>query len=160
MSSSNWKMDKVLSDTLQGIGIALVRGTWRDVAAAILKSEPIRALVTEQILKQLQKECAHLCGKDVSLLRRSTASDLVSLRWSSLIDEWKKESPLFYAFLLAVAAPSRSRNVIKGIDLESRFPVLCMAGSILLKERNTHMSAIQHLTGLIVFHGDCSKQVS
>ena len=61
-------------------------------------------------------------------------------------------------FLLTIAAPSRPRNVSKGVNLASQFPVICMAESMLLKEHRLHMCALQHLTRLILFHGDCSKQ--
>ena len=129
------------------------------MAAAAMKCEPIRAIIIELILDALKAECVHLCGQRVSLLRRTTPSDLVSLKWGSVISEWKKETPLFYSFLFAVAAPPRPKNATKGISLTSRYPAVCMAGSILMNERNKHMSAIQHLVGILLFHGDCHKLV-
>jgi len=36
---------------------------------------------------------------------------------------------------------------------------VCMAGAVLLRQRNVHMSALHHIVGLILFHGNISKLV-
>lgn len=71
----------------------------------------------------------------------------------------QKRSSNLFKFLLSVAAPKRSRNKAKGVNTNTRYPSICTAGSILLRERNCMMSAVQHLVGVILFHGDVHKQV-
>lgn len=73
--------------------------------------------------------------------------------------ELQQKAPIFFAFLLAVASPHRPRNIHKGTTLESRYPAITMAAAVLLKERSDRMSALQHLVGIILFHGNASKQV-
>ena len=152
-------VEKVLCPSMEGVGVALAQGSWREVAAAVMKSVPLRTIVTELILNTIRAECTHLCGHGVSLLHKSTPQDLKAFRWEAVIEEWKREAPLFHAFLFAVAAPPRPRNVIKVVDITSRYPAICMGGAMLLKERNACMSAIHYLSGIILFHGDCKKQV-
>lgn len=74
---------------------------------------------------------------------------------TSLVSEWRKEAPTLYKFLLA------SANACE----DEVYP-LSMAGSILLKTRNIHMSAVQlqrlqHCTEDIdarkVFHKHCGR---
>lgn len=36
---------------------------------------------------------------------------------------------------------------------------VCMAGAMLLRQRNIHLSALHHIVGLVLFHGNISKQV-
>lgn len=93
--SSGWSAEKVLCHLLQGIGKVMVQGSWRDVAAVVLKSEPLRTLVIEQILKDMNVECSHLCGRGISISRQSTPQKLVSIWWADIVDEWKKQCPFF-----------------------------------------------------------------
>ena len=60
-----------------------------------------------------------------------------------------KKLALLFAFLEAVGAPDRRRNVRKGVVQETRYPALCTAAAVLLKERCEDMHALQHLLGLM-----------
>ena len=87
--------------------------------------------------------CDHRCGKKkVPILRKSKADDLLQFSWEKLQSEWKEEAPTLYRILTAIAAPRLAAE-------------LC----ILLRSGNQHMSALQHLIGLILFHGNVTKQV-
>ena len=73
--------------------------------------------------------------------------ELASFSFSHLLDEWASNAPLFLQFLSTSAS-------------QVNFAGLCSAGSILLRERNVHLSALHHIVGLIHFHGNASKLVS
>lgn len=75
-----WCAEKVLCHTLQGIGKAMVQGSWRDNAAAVLKSEPLSTLV---IPKDLNVECSYLSSRDFN----SAPQKLVSIRWAGIVVE-------------------------------------------------------------------------
>ena len=73
--------------------------------------------------------------------------------WVSLAAELKKESPLLFSMLCAVGAPPRPRNVRKGVTEASRYPAICTAAAVLLKERCETMCALQHVLGIILSMG-------
>lgn len=148
-------VQKILSESLRGIGIALSSGNWRSVANAVMKSEQVSRLVIQMVINRLAQECDHLCErKDFSsILRKQNPKDLVSLNWESIMSEWRKHAPIFHSMLLKIAKCSSNQG-------DRKLPAICMAGGILLKQRNIRMLALQHITGLILFHGDVSKMVS
>lgn len=145
---------KKLSESLRGIGLSLSSGNWRSVANAVMKSEPVSRLVIQMVINRLAKECDHLCEQKgfTSILRKNNPADLVSLKWESILKEWQRQSPIFHSMLLAVSKCSSKQS-------DRKIPAICMAGGILLKQRNMRMLALQQLTGLILFHGDVSKMV-
>ena len=86
--------------------------------------------------------------------------DLQSFDWTALAGELKREAPLLFAVLMAAGAPPRPRNVRKGATEESCYPAICTGATILLKEGCGFLSTLQHVIGIILFHGNASKQVS
>ena len=107
----------------------------------------------DRLAATLDEECKHLCSlKFFSVLRKCTPEQLSSLCLTDLLDEWKREPPLLHRFLLTISC-------CKGVPSNDKIPPICMAGSILLRTRNIHMSAMQHYTGLLLFHGNATKQV-
>ena len=145
---------RILPPNLRRIGLSLLNRTSlvnAVLADSILKEELLAAIVNE-----LMRECDDLCGKKkVSILRKSKADDLLQFSWEKLQSEWKEEAPTLYRILTAVATPRLAAELG-----EDKLPSVCVAGSILLRSRNLHMSALQHLIGLILFHGNVRKQVT
>jgi len=88
----------------------------------------------------------------VAVLRGLEPADLAAFDFRHLFDEWKSCAPIILQFLCSVANKqvSVSKENCAGI---------CTAGAVLLRERNIHMSAMHHIAGLILFHGNASKMV-
>ena len=107
------------------------------------------------VFSELNLQCEALCKlKDgPSLLRQSTPAALAKFNFSDLIDEWKRKAPLLLSFLCTVTGSREHDPELSGL------PGLCMAGSTLLRQRNMHMSALHHMTGIILHHGNASKMV-
>lgn len=149
-----------LSKSLRSIGLALYRGNCQSVAHAVMKCTDTSSLVISLVLEKLMVECEILCSSSSqSTLRMTSPENLQAFDWSAIADELKQKAPLLFAVLMAVGAPPRPRNIRKGVTEESRYPGVCTAAAILLKERCDNMSALQHLVGIILFHGNASKQV-
>ena len=152
---------RFVSASLRPIALALYRGNWQSVAQAVMKCDEISCRVVDLVLKRLQDECEKMCSCSTkSTLRKSSPDDLQSIDWNAIVSELKREAPLLFAVLMAAGAPPRPRNVHKGTTEESRYPAICTAAAVLLKERCEFMSSLQHLIGIILFHGNASKQVS
>ena len=96
--------------------------------------------------------CFALWKKKSSVLRALTPAELGSLSFEQLLDEWQSYAPLFYEFLSCAANVHAS-------ELKEKCIGLCISGAVLLRERNIHMSAVHHIAGLILFHGNASKMV-
>ena len=128
----------------------------------LFKQQPIHGRELSQVCQIIETEVLHLCSSSSfqSVLRQSSKESLMAFNWSTIISEWQHEAPTILAVLKAIVGPNRTRNVKKGVSLESRYPALCAAGAILLKERNQQMSLIHHVIGLLLFHGGISKAVS
>lgn len=154
-------IERIMSASLRPIALALVSANWQSIAQAAMKCNEVSVAIVDLVIKQLRSECEQLCSHSKnSMLRRSSPEDLQSFNWLSVASELRKEAPILFAVLTAVAAPPRPRNVHKGATEESRLPAICTAAAVLLKERCTFMSALQHLLGITLFHGNASKQVS
>ena len=91
---------------------------------------------------------------------RCASHHQMTIDWNAIVSELKREAPLLFAVLMAAGAPPHPRNVHKGTTEESRYLAICTAAAVLLKERCKFMSSLQHLIGIILVHGNASKQVS
>ena len=151
---------RVMSPTLRPIALALYRGNWQSIARSVMKCSALSAIVVELVLKRLREECELLCSRSKrTKLAHSSPDELQSFSWTSVATELKQKAPILYAMLSTVGAPLRPRNIHKGASEESRYPAICTAAAVLLKERCDYMCALQHLVGVILFHGNASKQV-
>ena len=107
-------------------------------------------IAMKDIMNCLQQQCSALCKKKEthSIWRALQPKELMSFSFHQLISEWKLIAPLLYQFLVAAANATDSDVVSIG-----------SAGAILLRQRNIHMSALHHIIGLVLFHGNASKLV-
>ena len=137
---------RILPPNLRRIGLSLLNRT--SIVNAVLADSVLKEELLAAVVNELMRECDHLCGKKkVSTLRKSKA-----FSWEKLQSEWKEEAPTLYQILTAVATPRLAAEFS-----EDKLPSVCVTGSILLRSRNLHMSALQHLIGLILFHGNVRK---
>ena len=139
--------NKQLPSEYEAIGKALVHGTPKRIANAVMKCKPISKFVVENVLCTVSTEVNSLCSrKNPSLLRKTGKQDLIKYSMQTLCLEWKTRSSIFYAFLMTVAL---SRN-----NKQSHWlPSVALAGSILLKQRNSHMSATGAVIGILLKTG-------
>ena len=66
------------------------------------------------------------------LLKGTSLEDLKKFRWSNLMKGWKREAPVLYKVLRAIATPLQ----LSLRKLQSLMPVTGSAGAMLLKARN------------------------
>lgn len=139
-------VNKKLSSDLEPVGKALAHGPPSRIAKAILKSKTLRKEVIAQVLRAVSTEVSQLCSrKNPSLLRKTSKDDLLNFELSKLCDEWKERAPTFYAFLLTCCSTKRT--------IHDSLPSVAVSGSILLKQRNNHMSATGNILGILIKTG-------
>ena len=76
------------------------------------------------------------------MLRAKTKEDFASFEFQNLCMEWKEKAPLFYAFLMTVATSNNKND-------QQWFPSVAIAGSVLLKQRNSHMNGCATILGIL-----------
>ena len=115
---------------------------------------PMQDLVVKCLLELLHQQCVALCQKKEmsSVLRALQPQELISFSFHQLVDEWANIAPL----LLKVLATAAN---VDPFDPACNITGICTAGAVLLRQRNVHMSALHHIAGLILFHGNASKLV-
>ena len=117
----------------------------------MFKCADFKDKLIDKVMAQLTEECKHLCSKNLnSILRKCSPQQLLDL--GDLMTEWQREAPLLHRFLVTAASSTSAPTTTQA-------PPICLAGSILLRTRNIHMSALQHIVGLLLFHGNATKQV-
>ena len=138
------RVTKELNGDLAKVGTALARGPVNRLAGAILKDETLRGEVIAKVTRLISNECNMLCSRrNPSLLRKNSKEDLTNFSFADLCLEWKERAPIFYAFLMACAT-----NKTK--DQPEWLPSVTIAGSVLLKQRNSHMTATASILGILM----------
>lgn len=136
-------MLKTLTGDSAKLAIALGRGTSAlNVAKTILKSDEFRENIVSKVMNMVSSECDALCSrKNPSILRRSSKTDLENFSFKNVCDEWKEKAPIFYKFLMSCASKNKQ---------DKWFPSVAVAGSVVLKQRNSHMSATASVLGVLM----------
>ena len=148
---NNPHVSRVLPDSIKETGKALLYRS--DIVETVLKCDDIKEKLIDKLMTLLSEECKHLCSmKFNSLLRKCNPQQLLDFGVENLMSEWQQDAPLLHQFLIAAASST-------GVPTTDQTTPICMAGCILLRARNIHMSAFQHIIGLLLFHGNATKQV-
>ena len=106
----------------------------------------------------IDHECSKLCSKNHTVFRTMSITDFAEFNWDSYERELKENSPTLWAVLKSAATSLSTKYKRK--TPSSTASTCVLAASALLKERNMHMAAIQHLLSLILWHGNSSTMVS
>ena len=140
---SSKPFNKHLPSDYESIGKALVYGPPERIAKAVVKCKLLTKHVLQNVLRLLSSEVCGLCSRsNPSLLRKCDKDDLIKFDFLSLCEEWKDRAPIFYSFLMTCCSV-QSRD-------ESWFPSMAVAGSVLLKQRNSQMNALASVLGILI----------
>ena len=135
---------KELIDDFAILGKAIAHGSPQRIARAVLKNSTVKKYILEKVLKLLTLQVSGLCSRrKPSLLRSKTKNELSSFEFKNLCLEWKERAPLFYAFLMTIAFAKMKNNL-------QWLPCIAVAGSILLKQRNSHMNGCATIIGILI----------
>lgn len=138
------RITKELSGNFAKIGKALARGPLKRLAGAALADKKLGDEIIEKIAHMVTNECNSLCSRSKpSLLRKTGKEDLTNFSFKNICLEWKERAPIFYKVLMTCARRKLSDHV-------EWLPSVAMAGSVLLKQRNSHMSATASVLGVLM----------
>ena len=134
-----------LEGEFAGLGKALLRGTFEQIAKKVLKHPQLKTAVIKEVLKCLAKECISAV-KGESVLKNTTTDGMCQFSLKKVCLEWKIKCPLFYSFLMTCAIPPGRGNR----DDCEWLPSVGVAGAVLLRERSRNCNAVQLLVSLII----------
>lgn len=147
-----------LPKDLHRLGKALARGSnFKAIADAAMDCPGLKEAIEDRICSDVAKECKKLCAKNnPSLLRTATKDNMLNFSWSAVRHELNDRAPLFHRLLLASADPKS----ISQTNDPNRYPGVCTAAAILLKNRDKGMSLVPYVISTILKVGRTSKRVS
>ncbi len=128
------------------------------IVHAVFSIEELRDLVVKKVITTIDNEFLNLCQQSQSsIFRKSVPSDYLSLEWSKYICELESRSPVLFKLFKTIVSHGDHRNEKKVGD--AHLPAICMAVSVLLKERNREMVGIQTCVSLLLYTSRAQKQV-
>ena len=136
----------------------MARGSdFKAIADAAMNCLGLKKAIEDRICSLVNDECKKLCSKkDASLLRSATKDSIFNFSWETVGKELADKAPLLHRLLLASADP---RSLSQRRDTE-RYPGVCAAAAILLKNRDKGMSLVPYVISTILKVGRTSKKVS
>ena len=135
---------KELKDDFAVLGKAISNGSPQKIARAVLKSVTLRKIVVEKVLQLMNTQLNDICSrKRPSILRANTKEEIANFDFEKVCLEWKERAPIFYAFLMTCAAIKKERA-------PEWLPSVAVSGSILLKQRNSHMNGCATVIGILI----------
>ena len=145
---------KCLAPEYEAIGKALVYGPPQRIASAVMKCKALTTHVVQSVLRLVSNEVCGLCSRSKpSLLRKCDKDNLVNFTFQSVCEEWKDRAPIFYSFLMTCSSVQLPREKLW-------LPSVAIAGSVLLKQRNSQMNATASVLGVLVKTGSMEVRIS
>eukprot|EP00795_Rhopilema_esculentum_P004039 gene4039-20214_t len=139
---------KSLEGGLASIGKMLCRGTLSQIARSIWRCKPIRKDLVKEIAGEINKECIQMCRKsEPSCLRRTGPEDIASFSFEMLSKELDEHAPITKTIMMAASICKEKKG-----DDENWINAVCVAASILLRNRSQQMNAFQLILSIILKH--------
>ena len=143
-----------LPSELESLGKMLLRGTFKQIAAAAWKNHSLKRELQLQMMKDIDKECSGLCSKkSPSILRSPTKEKLLKFSMEKLNKEIRNRAPLTFSMLAAASVNERSKaKVRKKTEEDFWSPALGVAAAVCLRNRSMYMNAVQLQISMFIYH--------
>lgn len=150
---------RLLPDEESKIGRALAGGNLQSLANAVMEHRGLRDLVLLRFLDSIDAECTTLCRRSLpSTFRKISTPTLGEFNWELMVDELQAKAPTLLRVLSTICAHNDHRNQKKCGSMH--YPSICMAASVILKERDREMCGLQSMMSLLLFAPRVDKVVS
>ena len=153
-------MVKDLDGSLSKIGRVLCGGDPLSIAKAVFAHDNIREQILLKVMDLINDECSAMCRRAVkpeSLFHRVPVDQLENIAWSTFIKELQCKCPTLLRLLKSLVSRNDHRNAQKHSDAHT--PGICVAASVILKERNREMCGVQTFVSLVLFNSHVQKKV-
>ena len=140
-----------LPSTRKKAATAIARGSSMTLAKECLANEKVKGYIIKKVALMVQSEIKLMCNFQ-SVLKSKSSDDLKHFKWEMIFDELQKKAPVFLCFMMSATKTRNPRS--------NRIPVICMCTAILLKYRFKQLNLVQKVISLLLYSGNCSKEVS
>lgn len=145
--------ERKLPEDLTSLGKMLLRGTYKQIAAAVWKNPKIKKELQGFMAHDIDQECNQLCSKkNPSILRKTDKDSLLSFTMQKLYQEVEEKAPLLHSLLHAASHNKSSRA--KQTKEELMNAGTAMAAAICLRNRSKNMIAVQLIVTIILYHNN------
>lgn len=135
---------------------ALSRRDYPRTAKKLLQNPSIAKEIKKQLCATIRKECKNVCNPDKeSVLRCPDNSKLLKYESETIIDELKNNLPTTFDCLQAIVGKDASKSGTKS----KKAMTLTLAYSALMRSRNSNMSRIPKILGILMYNGKCNTKV-
>ena len=151
VTQGNVSLLATLDEKFAAIGKSLA---WKRFCKAVLNHPDLAKAMVREIGNLIHNECVSLVSSnDLSTLRKKSKSELSAFKWTDIASEWEMWAP---TFLMLLAAAGDKQWHRKESITPKCIPALCMAGAVLMKTRNKHVSKVQCVISLVLNAGNIS----
>ncbi len=131
---------------------AVARRNKSSLVTEVFKDNTTKQYVIKRIGNIVRKELFTMCSeKTGSILSSKHVSDLKEFTWDKLLTELDSHAPVLHSILKMCTQTRRRRP--------NRSAVIGMCVAILLRYQHVKMNLAQRIVSVILYAGDCSKQV-
>lgn len=158
-SSRNGPYSTVLDDSFNRIGRAIAGGSNDALVRSLFSHDVLRDMLINKVISIIADECLALCRRsEPSIFRKSKPVEYVDFKWLKYIEDLKCRAPVLLQLCKVIVSHGDKRNSLKHGDVH--LPGICMAISVLLKERNREMVGLQTCLSMVLYTSRVPKQVS
>ena len=107
------------------------------------------------LMRWMQSVASCAAGVSYRLFGKLPVSEMPAFDWKVLIDELVSKAPILLQILCTLTSSSDPRNKHKSGSVHH--PGICMAASVILKERNREMCGVQAMISLLLFESHANR---
>lgn len=113
----------------------------------------------KKVISIIDNECLTLCRRSQpSIFRKSKPSEFLDFKWSKYIEDMESKSPVLLQLCNVIVTHGDSRKDKPQGNIH--LPGVCMAVSVLLKERNREIIGLQTYVSMLLYTSRVQKQVN
>ena len=149
------------ANDIQEMFSAVKSGQVSRMAEASLKISCIKNAIIRNIGLEIHQSIEKLNRKKhlyVSELMQKTPSDLKTMNWSMIVEEFMKHFPELFYFLLMMGLPEKDAYSLTKI--QKLIPRLGLIYGIIAQARNMELSRVQRVISMLLMDNICDQKVS
>uniref|UniRef100_A0A7M5XET3 Uncharacterized protein n=1 Tax=Clytia hemisphaerica TaxID=252671 RepID=A0A7M5XET3_9CNID len=162
------KIVRIKSD-LNPLAVCLLRGTYSDIAKKCWKHEVLKKEIFKLVQKDIDNETVMICKKkkivdgkktvSPSILQKTSKEDMMNFSLDKVMAELKQFFPMLSSILITVAKKTKASIQVDNSNHYKVINTICMAASILLKNRFAKMTSLQLYVSLIINHSSYTSSM-
>ena len=148
------------ADETREMLVAVKSGQDTQLAEAVLKCSCVKDAVIKNIGKEIHQSIEKLNRRKhlyVSELMQKSPSDLKTMNWSNIVQEFKNCFPELFYFILMMVLPEK--DVYSLSKIQKLIPRFGLIYGIIAQARNMELSRVQRVISMLLMDNICDQKV-